>query len=132
MGNKQNKAIEAYNNQLNKNYIIAEIKIEKFNLERKIINHDVIEKDFCDIYINNKKITFTDFYNFPKEGNYRIIYIFKKPLLLTNYMFSDCYSLISLDLSNFNTQNVINMRNMFSNCNSLISLNLFNFNTQNV
>ena len=47
-------------------------------------------------------------------------------------MFYGCNSLISLDLSNFNTQNVTNMNGMFYNCNSLISLDLSNFNTQNV
>jgi len=46
-------------------------------------------------------------------------------------MFWECNSLISLDLSNFNTQN-INMSFMFHNCKSLISLDLSNFNTQNV
>ena len=49
-----------------------------------------------------------------------------------NGMFYDCNSLISLDLSNFNTQNVTNMCWMFRDCNSLISLDLSNFNTQNV
>ena len=49
-----------------------------------------------------------------------------------SWMFYDCNSLISLDLSNFNTQNVTNMRRMFCECNSLISLDLSNFNTQNV
>ena len=47
-------------------------------------------------------------------------------------MFENCESLISLDLSNFNTQNVTDIRYMFSNCKSLILLNLSNFNTQNV
>ena len=47
-------------------------------------------------------------------------------------MFFGCNSLISLDLSNFNTQNVTNMRCMFFGCNSLKSLDLSNFNTQNV
>jgi len=40
------------------------------------------------------------------------------------------YSLKSLDLSNFNTQNVTKMNDMFSDCNSLKSLDLSNFNTQ--
>ena len=31
-------------------------------------------------------------------------------------MFSDCGSLTSIDLSNFNTDNVINMSEMFYNC----------------
>ena len=39
---------------------------------------------------------------------------------------------ISLDLSNFNTQNVTNMVGMFYSCESLKSLDLSNFNTQNV
>ena len=49
-----------------------------------------------------------------------------------SYMFSSCYSLTSLNLSNFNTNNVTNMSHMFSNCSSLTSLNLSNFNTNNV
>ena len=47
-------------------------------------------------------------------------------------MFSECSSLISLNLSHFNTNNVQNMRSMFNQCSSLTSLNLSNFNTNNV
>ena len=47
-------------------------------------------------------------------------------------MFNECSSLISLNLSNFNTNNVQNMSYMFNKCSSLISLNLSNFNTNNV
>ena len=47
-------------------------------------------------------------------------------------MFSYCYSLTSLNLSNFNTNKVTNMSGMFWNCSSLTSLNLSNFNTNNV
>ena len=35
-------------------------------------------------------------------------------------MFNGCNSLTNIDLSNFNTQNVTDMRGMFSYCNSLI------------
>ena len=42
-------------------------------------------------------------------------------------MFNDCNSLTSLDLSNFNTQNVTNMKYMFYDCYLLTSLDLFNF-----
>ena len=45
-------------------------------------------------------------------------------------MFYDCKSLKSLDISNFNTQNVNNMSGMFYNCKSLTSLDVSNFNTQ--
>ena len=47
-------------------------------------------------------------------------------------MFYYCSSLTSLNLSNFNTNNVIDMSYMFCDCSSLTSLNLFNFNTNNV
>ena len=49
-----------------------------------------------------------------------------------DYMFSDCRSLPSLDVSNFNTSNVTNMSDMFSNCGSLPSLDVSNFDTSNV
>ena len=42
-------------------------------------------------------------------------------------MFSGCESLKSLDLSSFKTPKVRNVNNMFSNCNSLIESNLSNF-----
>ena len=48
------------------------------------------------------------------------------------YMFQYCSSLTSLDLSNFNTSNVTNMSFMFSNCSSLTSLDLSNWDTSNV
>ena len=39
-------------------------------------------------------------------------------------MFLDCNSLISLDLSSFNTQKVYSMPYVFSNCNSLVSIDI--------
>ena len=47
-------------------------------------------------------------------------------------IFNICTSLKNIDLSSFNTQNVIHMRKMFYNCISLSNLDLSNFNTQNV
>ena len=47
-------------------------------------------------------------------------------------MFYKCSSLKSIDLSSFNTNNTIVMRNMFSLCSSLKSLDLSSFNTNNV
>ena len=45
-------------------------------------------------------------------------------------MFSGCYSLKYLDLSNFNTENVTDMSNMFSGCSSLKKLDLSRSHTQ--
>ena len=47
-------------------------------------------------------------------------------------MFYECSSLTSLNLSSFNTNNVINMECMFSECSSLTFLNLSNFNSKYV
>ena len=51
--------------------------------------------------------------------------------IVTNmsYMFNGCSALSSLDLSNFNTAIVTNMSYMFSDCSTLSSLDLSNFNT---
>ncbi len=49
-----------------------------------------------------------------------------------DFMFVDCTSLTSLDLSNFDTSNVTNMECMFDSCRSLTSLDVSNFDTSNV
>ena len=47
-----------------------------------------------------------------------------------SYMFNDCYNLINLDISNFKTNKVEDMRLMFNKCSKLTNLNLSNFNTE--
>ncbi len=47
-------------------------------------------------------------------------------------MFDGCKALKSLDLSRFDTQNVISMMCMFNGCSALTELDLSNFNTKNV
>ena len=151
--NSLKKIKEDNKNISDENIIIGKIKIKKNNgLKARIINsyenakredsdERLKDKKFieneeeiknCEIFINEKKIEFDYNYNFPDEGEYIIKYKFNKLLSSTTFMFSNCYSLISLDLSNFNTENVTEMCYMFSSCFSLISLNLSNFNTQNV
>ena len=46
-----------------------------------------------------------------------------------SFMFCDCSSLTSLDLTSFNTSNVTKMGSMFRDCSSLESLNVSSFNT---
>ena len=89
-------------------------------------------KENCIIKINDEIFPFRYFYNFKKNGKYRIIYLFKKNITQCNFMFCDCKSLTNIDLSNFNTQNVTDMIGMFSDCKSLTNIDLSNFNTQNV
>ena len=49
-----------------------------------------------------------------------------------SYMFSNCESLTSLDVSTFNTSKVTSMAVMFWGCTNLTSLDVSNFNTSNV
>ena len=86
----------------------------------------------CEIKINDELIPFNYYHIFKNKGKYTIKYTFKNYLTKTNHMFENCSSLISIDLSNFNIQNVNNMEKMFYGCSSLTSIDLSNFNTQNV
>ena len=89
-------------------------------------------KNDCELYIDGKKINICWKYKFKEKGKHNIKIISKKLLKEIPYMFYNCSSLISLDLCNFNTNNVTDMSYMFYECSSLTSLNLSNFNTNNV
>ena len=66
------------------------------------------------------------------SNNNEIIVKWDKKFSTNEKMFLNCDSLISLDLSNFDTSSVKDMRSIFSGCNSLISINLSNFDTSSV
>ena len=122
--NKDIQIINSYENYRRK----KETKDGKINPE---YDNEKDIKENIEIKINGEKIPFSYMYKFKKEGKYKIEYIFKKELANINHMFCGCWKLISLDLSNFNTQNVNNMDYLFYDCFSLISLNLSHLNTQN-
>ncbi len=86
-------------------------------------NNEKEIRENCLLYLNDSRINFCFQYKFEKVGKYSIKILLKKPLTNVNFMFLDCSSLTSFNLSNFNTNNVNNMRSMFSNCSSLTSLN---------
>ena len=78
----------------------------------------------CEIKINDELILFNYFYNFKSKRKYKIKYIFKNNIEKLCLLFSDCESIITIDLSNFNTNNVTNMSNMFPGCKSLKKENI--------
>ena len=49
-----------------------------------------------------------------------------------SFMFNDCKQLKTLDVSKFDTSNVVDMKRMFAGCGQLKTLNLFSFDTTNV
>ena len=55
-----------------------------------------------------------------------------KKITSTSGLFVGCFNLNSLDISNLNTEYIVDMSSMFSNCRKLTSIDLSNFNTRNV
>ena len=105
------------------------ILLSLLNLNEEYGNEKEIKQ--CEISINGKLIPFSYFYKFSKFGKNIIKYEFKDLLTKTDFLFYNCKYLVSIDLSNFKSQNVFNMHGMFLNCNSLTSINLSNFKTNN-
>ena len=98
--------------------------------EGKVITkRDLINNGFdCEIFVN--EVRFVDNMRLKKDNH--IIYIFKQKYNNLQEIFSHCSLLTSINLSNFNTNNVTDMNCMFCDCSSLTSINLSNFNTNNV
>ena len=120
--NKEIRIINSYEEFIRKN---------KYKYEDKYENEKEI-KAKCSIEINDNKLPFCYYYKFENIGKYKIKYSFSDKLEKTNNMFFGCSSLISIDLSNFNTQKVTNMSWMFTRCKFLTNIDLTNFNTKNV
>ena len=136
------------NNEIN-NYIIGDFNIRE-NKEIRIINsyeqfrreyntelkkeceNEKEIKEKCEIMINDKKIKFSYFHKFDEKGNYTIKYIFKKNIKKIDYMFYECTSLTNIDLTNFCSDEVINVSGIFCKCSSLIDVKLSNFNTRKI
>ena len=133
------------------NYIISEIENKEENQDIRILNsYESYAKEYCggrmddenknekeitekiDIYIDDKKIPFSYFYNFKNKGKYKIKYVIKNGCLQNIcHLFHNCEFFTNIDLSNFNAQNCTNMSYMFCDCRALKKINLNNFNTQN-
>jgi len=89
-----------------------------------------------------------NFFNFDSTHCKKISFMFKdckslksldlSGFITSNYtddlcdMFNNCHSLTSLNLSNFDTSEVTSFGHMFTNCESLTSINISNFNTEKV
>ncbi len=118
------KEVEIYSLMIQNNYIISQynIKSDKKGESVKIINScfGEINELSCDLYLNNKKINFDFDYLFNKEGEYTFKIIFKILLKDMSYIFSRCSSLTSLNLFNFNINNV-NYMNGIKIFNSIFS-----------
>lgn len=116
---------------LRDNYIIGIFKVNNFNSSERIICKKYNE-NLVDIYLNDEKIDFSEFFEFPEPGEYIVKYNFKQSLVTMSYLFYQCSSLIELDLSNFDASNVVNMDSAFRENKQLVVINLTNFDATNV
>ncbi len=105
IGNQNNYIEYIYN--IKKRGIQSLLKCKEYQLSEEKM------KEYFKIHINNKRIKSNLQYNFPRKGEYKIKIEIKKLLNNMSDMFSDCSSLTSLNLSNFNTNNVEDMNHMF-------------------
>ena len=84
------------------------------------------------IYINgieNTNINYTYYFN---EINNTVKLTWDNAINYCSGMFRDCANITEIDLSKFDTSQVISMSFMFYNCSQLTSLDLSNFKTSNV
>ena len=94
------------------------------------IVHIVFDKSFC-TYTPTSLQNF--FYYLTKlETITGLEYLNTENVTDMSYMFDNCSSLTSLDVTHFNTAKVTNMKYMFANSSSLTSLDVTHFNTANV
>ena len=91
-----------------------------------------MNKSNIDLYVNDIKYEFQKYFNFKKPGEFCIKIKFKFLIKDCGFMFYNCKNIIKIDLSNFNSSNVVNMEKMFFLCTNLININFLNFETKNV
>ena len=84
------------------------------------------------IFIDDKKITFNKCFAPTEAKDYKIKIKFKNKIKDCSYMFRGCGNIISIDLSSFDSSEVIDMKQMFSICSGLKEVNLKNLNVAKV
>ena len=150
----------------NKNIIkgVLDIKVNEIDDNFHLFYYE--KEDDIEVYLNNKKINMINEeglwnfdYNFENDGKYSFVIVFNDNIEDMGSFFEKCSNLIYLDLSNFDssevtnmkwmflqcsslkeikginkliTNKVIDMNGMFQSCNELEYLDLSNFNTSNV
>ena len=94
----------------------------------QILNNDNLPNK---IYINDSPAEVSKTVNLIKEGTNIIKMKWNNKLTNARYMFENCRSFISADLSNFDASSIGDMTGIFVNCISLEFVNLTNFNCPN-
>ena len=116
--------------EINKNiYFLNGTDNQNMAKNEEIIN---LKKEDCDLFINDDLYEFNSSFKPEKKGEYKIKLLFKKRLKNCSYMFNNCDNIIKLDLSLFNSSEIMNMHYMFGKCHFLNEINLTSFKTDKV
>lgn len=91
-----------------------------------------INENNIDIYIDGNKIKFNSKYKSEERGEIKVKFKFNKLITSTHDMFSYCSSLKYIDLSSFNSSQVVDIGFMFFSCSSLKSIDLSRLDTSKV
>ena len=103
---------------------------EEGEKENKDINN--LNDTNTEIFIDDEKIKFSKYFTPTKTGDYKITIKFKNKMKDCSYLFRGCGNIISIDLSSFDSSEVIDMVQMFSICYQLKEVNLNNLNISKV
>ena len=141
------------NKEIKNNEIKLTLKVEKDDINKDIYfldntkdtiylsgkweehNHDFLKElndSNTEIYINNLKYKYDKKFQPDKEGTYFISIKFKSKVTDCCCMFFGCENITHIDLSSFDSSNVINMECMFFSCNKVKNIDLSNLDTKNV
>lgn len=144
--------IEHIINKVKKQFIKDRKNIEKQRIEITVnINEDDIKKDiaflgssgekenasfdelkYSTMYLDGRKLPYSNKNKFNKIGEHEIVYEFDYDLNTCEYMFCGCNNIVKIKFVNFHTSKITNMGYMFCCCSELVSLDLSSFNTSNV
>ena len=105
---------------------------EKENISFQHDNLKELNKSNTKIFIDDEIYEFTKSFKPKKEGNYIIKIILNFQMKDCSYMFYDCESIKTIDLSSFDGREVIDMSYMFSYCSNLKDLKFGSIDTSNV
>ena len=127
------------------NEILLSLKVDKSDVNKKIYfldnsddkeesknNSKELNETKVKIYLDEKEINFSKYFEPKKEGTYKMKLKFMSQMNNCSCMFYKCSNIKNIDLSSFEADNVENMSCMFANCNKLKEIDLSSLNTENV
>ena len=84
------------------------------------------------MYVNNQRVEYEKYKRFNKIGIYTIKLIINIKITDAKFMFKNCWNIIEINMSKYNTEYITNMELFFAGCHKLKHVDLSLFDTKNV